>query len=283
VLEILALRPGSVLQPWELIDALWGEEPVDTARGTLKTYISALRRVLPEGSIETVGSGYCLRVAPDEVDVNRFERYVRQGREALEQGDARVATRRFSEALALWRGEPLAELVDQRVGATVISGLSERRRIAEEQLVDARLVLGEHDSLVADLTVAVGAEPLRDRRWEQLMLALYRSGRHAEALRTYQQLCTTLAELGLEPGPQVRELERAIATRDPDLQLLPAAPAGLVRAEVPLIDLGAHFPRIESVLGEVWIATEVERRREIGPGRETSFVRESGSSDEGKR
>jgi DNA-binding SARP family transcriptional activator/class 3 adenylate cyclase len=218
VLELLALRAGTTVRAWELIDALWGDEPPRSATKTLQTYVSSLRRLLSAGAIETAGGGYRLVVPADAVDVLRFEDLVRRGGRALEQGNATSAMEALTAGLRLWRGEPVVELTDQPTGLAEATRLGELRRGCEEQLAEARLLLGEHHSLVADLEAAVAAEPLRERRWAQLMLALYRTGRQAEALRAFQRLRAQLAdELGIEPSAEVRALEEAILLQKPEL------------------------------------------------------------------
>jgi predicted ATPase/DNA-binding SARP family transcriptional activator len=231
VLELLALRPGAAVQNSELIDALWGEDPPRSAPKALQVYVSELRRGLPPESIRTEVGGYSLRVAPDDVDAIRFERSVREGRQLVDGGEAALAAPALTDALGAWRGEPLVELAGHSAGAAEVARLSELRRMAEESLVDARLELGEHTALVANLERAVAAEPLRERRWAQLMIALYRCGRQADALAAYQRMRRQLGDdLGLEPSPQLVELERAILVHDPALGAAAATPRGPRRA-----------------------------------------------------
>jgi predicted ATPase/DNA-binding SARP family transcriptional activator len=219
VLELLALRVGVVVQSGELIDALWGDDPPAKAKKVVQTYIHALREKLPSGTIETIDGGYCLDIPPDDVDVGRFERLLLAGHEAAERCDPGQAVELLSEGLALWRGEPLADLADQLVGVAEGVRLAELRRSAEEQLFEARLQVGDHVRLVAELETAVAAEPLRERRWGQLMLALYRSGRQAEALRAYERVRGGLEELlGVDPGAELKALEEAILLQKPELE-----------------------------------------------------------------
>jgi predicted ATPase/DNA-binding SARP family transcriptional activator/class 3 adenylate cyclase len=247
LLAFLALRAGSDVSAAELTRALWGDEPPRSASKTLQTYVSALRRVLPAGTIETTPGGYRLVVAPDDVDVHRFERFLRAAADAAEAGDLRRAADDTGAALALWRGNPLPDLADQPSGMAESARLVEMHRRAEERNFAARLALGEHAELIGDLETAVAAEPLRERRWELLMVALYRSGRQSEALRAYQRLRTVLGEeLGLEPGEEARAIEAAILAHAPDVGSVPgpgpapsvrpapAAPAVNVRTRPPL-------------------------------------------------
>jgi predicted ATPase/DNA-binding SARP family transcriptional activator len=215
VLVLLGVRAPGVVTMGELVAALWGEGPPRSATKTLQNYVASLRRLLPAGVIETVHGGYRLRVDADQVDTARFAGLVDQGRRALEQKDTARAVEKLGAALALWRGEPLVDLADQPTGMAEAARLAELRRAGQELLVDARLAGGEHGSLIADLEAAVAAEPLRERRWAQLMLALYRSGRQADALRAYQRLRTRLGdELGIEPSAELRALERGILQQD---------------------------------------------------------------------
>jgi DNA-binding SARP family transcriptional activator len=213
VLETLALRAGSVVQPWELIDTVWGEDPPTTVRKSVQAAIGVWRRVLGSMTIQTVSGGYRLWVDSDDVDINRFERYIRNGFASMNQGEYGLAAESLSAALGLWRGEPLEELFDSASGMAARARLSELHRVAEERLFEARLRLGEHDVLVADLEAAVRVEPFRERRWEQLMLALYRSGRQSEALAAFDRLRTLLNNNHLTPGDEVQALKTAIAAR----------------------------------------------------------------------
>ena len=234
VLELLALRTGQVVPARSLIDALWGEDPPSSATKTLQTYISSLRRLMPVGAIETVGGGYRLVVPTDAVDALHFEELVRRGGRALQQADLKGAAEALAAALRLWRGEPLVDMGGQQTGIAEAARLSELRRDCEEQLAEARLALGEHHSLVADLETAVAADPLRERRWAQLMVALYRAGRQADALRAFQRLRRILADdLGLEPSAELRALEDAILRQAPELAWRRSVPVGELTNPVP--------------------------------------------------
>jgi predicted ATPase/DNA-binding SARP family transcriptional activator len=223
VLEMLALRPGTLVQSSELVDALWGDNPPRSAAKALQIYISSLRRFLPPLAIQTGSGGYQLQLEPDGVDMTRFERLVRAGRRAVDEKDMDHGAQSLQKALALWRGEPLVELAGQPVGIAERARLTEIRLGAEESLVDARLALGEHAAMIGDLEAAAAAEPWRERRWAQMMLALYRCGRQADALAAYQRMRRHLAEeLGLEPSEQLAELEQAILVHDAWLNAPPS-------------------------------------------------------------
>jgi predicted ATPase/DNA-binding SARP family transcriptional activator len=228
VLAWLALKVNSVVRDSELIDALWGENPVGRADKVVQQYISDLRKVLPAGAIQTEPGGYRLSIPADHVDVSRFEKRLQSSTEALEANDQRVAADLFNQAFGEWRGHPLPDLADQLKGQSEATRLVELYEGARERSFDVRLALGEHESLIPDLEKAVAEQPFRERRWEQLMLALYRAGRQAEALRAYQRLRTTLQdELAIEPREETKTLELAILNQDSGLQWVPtSSPAG---------------------------------------------------------
>jgi DNA-binding SARP family transcriptional activator len=205
----------------ELIEGLWGEEPPRSAFKVVQTYVSSLRKLYGAEAITTeLGGGYLLVIDPDGVDANRFDRLIREGRRALDRHDPQQALDTLTEALALWRGEPIHELADQQRGIVEATRLTELQRSAEDQLYEARLQLGESTSLVGDLEAAVSAEPFREGRWVLLMTALYRSGRQTDALRAFQRLRSILSEqLGIEPGSEAIALEASILRHDPELGL----------------------------------------------------------------
>ena len=220
LLAALLLKADGVVTRDDLIDALWGEDPPDTARNTLQVYVSQLRKLLPEGLLETTPAGHRLAIDPGAVDVFEFERLTQAGRSALTIGDAAGAAETLRRALDLWRGSPtdLPQLEVLR--------LEELRLTALEDRTDAELALGRHVQLVGELERLVAEQPLRERVRGQLMLALYRSGRQADALAVYQRARRTLVEeLGIEPGESLRKLERAILEQDPALNVHPAATA----------------------------------------------------------
>ena len=207
LLGYLLLRANEVVAQDRLVDALWGESPPASAVTALHGYVSRLRRVLGAGRLETRPPGYVLRVAPDELDLHRF-------RELLAQD-------RHGEALALWRGPALADLAFEDFAQSEIARLEELRLSALEGRFEHELADGRHAELVGELAAAVRAHPLRERLAGQLMLALYRSGRQAEALEAYRDARATLVEeLGLEPGEELSELQRRILVHDPGLDLM---------------------------------------------------------------
>jgi DNA-binding SARP family transcriptional activator len=234
VLALLALRVGSPVSVGDIEWALWGDAEPETARKALQGYIVSLRKLLPDGTIETTPQGYRLAGSKDAVDVFRFERRCARGRALLASGHPGAAVAELTRALELWRGEPLLDLADGPTGATEAVGIKERKASAGEDLFDGRLQLGDHEGLVPDLWQAVEEEPLRQRRWAQLMLALYRCGRQVDALRAFQRLRGLLAEeFGVEPSAELVALDRAIVVDRPDLQWTPPTEAGSAPATGP--------------------------------------------------
>jgi len=222
VLAVLALRIGTPVSTGDLEWALWGDRQPPTAAKALQGHVSALRKVLPKGAIETAGQGYRLLGPRDVVDVFRFERRSGRARELLATGHPGAAVAEAERALALWRGDPVPDLVDGPTGAGEVARLVELRALAEEDLVEGRLQLGDHLGVLPDAVAAVDREPLRERRWGQLMLAYHRAGRQVEALRAYQQVREVLGdEFGVEPSAELAALEQAVALDDPGLAWVP--------------------------------------------------------------
>ena len=220
LLAMLLLHREEVVSGAELIEALWGEEPPGTAQTALHGHVSSLRKLIGADRITTRPPGYLLRVSADEVDLARFESLVAQARERDDPHDRSACLR---EALALWRGEPLAELRCVAFSEREIARLEELRLAAVEDRVDADLALGRHHELVAELEPLVAEHLFRERLRGQLMLALYRCGRQADALHVLRSGRTALVEeLGIDPGPALQELELRILRQDPGL----GGPAG---------------------------------------------------------
>jgi len=219
ILSMLGLHGGSVVAADTLVELLWGEDPPRTAAKALQTHISSLRRTLGDGFVLTAGAGWTL--AETQVDATRYKSAARLGRDAAAAGDTSQAVARFEEALALWRGIP--ELPDGRRGTSEKTRWIESHAALVEDRADALLATGRAAEIIGELEAAVADAPLRERRWGQLMLALYRAGRQGEALGTYQRARALLAdELGVDPGPDLRRLEAAIVAQDSALEM-PAA------------------------------------------------------------
>jgi DNA-binding SARP family transcriptional activator/DNA-binding beta-propeller fold protein YncE len=239
LLAILLLHANEVVSADAMIDAVWGERPPASALNAVHVAVSRLRRALgmngdggSDGLLATRGRGYVLRVERGELDVERFRGLLEQGREELAAGDPKRAAGTLRSALAVWRGAPLADFVYEPFAQPAIAELGELRLAALEERFEADLALGANGELVGEISAAVGRNPLRERLRAQLMLALYRCGRQAEALDLYQEFRRTLSgELGLEPGPGLRQLELAILERDPALDL----PAGTAASHPPSV------------------------------------------------
>jgi DNA-binding SARP family transcriptional activator len=231
VLAILLLHRGEVVPVDRIAEELWGDRPPETAIKTVQVYVSRLRKVLPQDVLATRSPGYVLGIAPDELDLDRFERLVDEGRSLLARGQPSTASERLHDALSLWRGPALADFAYESFAQTAIARLEEIRLAALELRIDADLALGRHDELVGELEALVAEQPLRERLRKSLMTALYRSGRQAEALDAYQDARRTLVdELGIEPSAALQEQERAILRQEPALDPPPSAPASLGEA-----------------------------------------------------
>jgi DNA-binding SARP family transcriptional activator len=229
VLAILVLHANEVVRADRLIEEVWGEHRPTNASAALQNHISRLRKDLGAEVLVTKPWGYVLRAGPDDVDLFRFERLLAEAR-AL---PARERADLLAEALALWRGPALADLANEPALVLEIGRLEDLRLSALEQRIDADLELGRHEELIPELEALIAQQPLRERLRGQLILALYRSGRQAEALETYRETRRVLVEeLGIEPSAELRELERSILRQDPALVAAPA-PVAVVEAEAP--------------------------------------------------
>jgi YVTN family beta-propeller protein len=243
LLAILLLHARETVSTDRLIDALWGERPPASAAKSLQINVSRLRKALGEGAVITHATGYAVQLAPDELDLDRFGALLEQGRKALAAGDARRAAPRLDEALALWRGPPLADLSYDDFAQTEIARLVELRLGAVEARTEAELALGRHAAALPEVEALVREHPLREHLRALLMLALYRSGRQADALETYRSGRRLLVEeLGIEPGPELRELEQRILSQDPSLAP-PTQPAP------PLVRRLRRRPRLALIAG----------------------------------
>ena len=218
LLAILLLNANAVVSRDRLIDGLWGEAPPATAAHTLDDYVSRLRKELGSDRIERRSPGYVLRVEPGELDLEQFETLGEQGRRELARGDSEIAAATFRAALGLWRGQALEDVLFEPFASLESERLEERRLSLLEDRLEADLACGQGSALLAELHRLARDHPLRERLLGQLMLALYRSGQQAKALELFQASRRRLAEeLGLEPGPQLRTLERQILEQDASL------------------------------------------------------------------
>jgi YVTN family beta-propeller protein len=219
VLALLLLHANEVVATDRLIDELWGESPPETARKAVQVHITRLRKALGAGRIRTRERGYVLDLDSDELDLRRFERRVLEARDLREQGEDARAADVLRDALGLWNGPPLADFAYEPFAQNEIARLEELRLEALEERVDADLAIGHGGDLVGELEILVAQHPYRERLRGQLMLALYRDGRQAEALAVYQQTRRLLVdELGIEPSPALQRLEGAILRQEPALE-----------------------------------------------------------------
>jgi predicted ATPase len=271
LLALLALRPGQPVSADQLIDALWGDGQAAHPANALQAQIGQLRRTLGAAAVITTDAGYALDVGPDDVDASRFEQLVAKGRRLFEEGEIAFASTALGEALRLRRGEPLIEFAYSGFADVERARLEELLLVAIETRVEADLVLGRHGELVGELEALCREHPLRERLRELLMLALYRAGRQAEALRAYTDARDYLVdELGIDPGPALRELEARILAQDPSLAA--AGSAGFQAVPAPTAT-GNLREQLSSFVGR---SAEVEELSEavrsgrlvtlIGPG-----------------
>jgi DNA-binding SARP family transcriptional activator/pimeloyl-ACP methyl ester carboxylesterase len=227
VLAMLLVHANQVVPADRLTAELWAGRPADRAAASLQVRVSQLRKALravgEADRLVTRPPGYLIRVTPGELDAPRFEHLARDGETALAAGDGALAARRLDEALGLWRGAALADVDDAPFAQAEARRLEERRLAALESRAEALLACGGHRELIGELETLTTAHPLRERLWAHRMLALYRAGRQAEALRAYRDLRAILTgELGIEPSPALRELEGRILRQD--AALAPPAP-----------------------------------------------------------
>jgi DNA-binding SARP family transcriptional activator/tetratricopeptide (TPR) repeat protein len=232
LLACLLLRANRVVPVGDLVEALWGDAPPARTRGTLQTYVMRLRQVLGEpSSIVTTPAGYQLSVPLDRIDVHLFTSGAARARDTAEAGDLVAAQAIYAETIALWRGPALSDVPSEALLRDEAPRLTELLMGLHEEHVDVGLALGGHEQLVPVLRGLTNDHPLRERFWAQLMLALYRSSRQAEALEVFRQVDRMLEEqLGIHPGEDLRAVHQAILTGDPQF----AAPAPPVAAEEPL-------------------------------------------------
>ena len=250
VLAHLILRANHTVGAEQLVDGLWGDEPPETARNTLQTYVYRLRKVLGEERLEGRDGGYVLTAAPEEVDAARFEAIVRDAKR-LSASDPAAAATRFGDALALWRGAPLDDLGQEPSLRGEIARLEELHLSATEHRIGAEIASGRNSTVVSELEALTARYPLRERMWANLMLALYRGGRQAEALSTYQRARDVLIEeLGTEPSTELQRLHERILQRDASLGST-EPPRQVVRSSRVDLPSGTEFAgyRIERTLG----------------------------------
>jgi predicted ATPase/DNA-binding SARP family transcriptional activator len=314
LLAALAADPAKTRTVDFLADAIWGRPSPGNATKALQLYVSRLRKVLSSGiRIRTDSAGYALELDDDSLDAARFERLLAEATVVLEEGNARLAASMLGRALSLWRGPAFGELAYEDFARPEGERLEELRLHAAEERLEAQLRLGEHTALLGELRAFAVAHPLRERTQAQLMTALYRSGRQTEALDVYGAVRGRLRdELGLEPGPELGELQRRILTHDPTLAdsdptdahfLLPSPATPLLGRERELRELGDLLERRRARLvvltgaggsGKTRLALEAARQNaasfadgaalvELAPLRDPSLVAATISSTLGLR
>ena len=250
LLALLALHRGEPVSADRLIDVLWGDGQAANPANALQAQIGQLRRVLGPAAIVTTEAGYALAVGSGDVDVIRFEQLVAKGRRLSEEGEAALASAVLGEALGLRRGEPLAEFAYAGFADAERAHLGELALVAVEVRAGADLELGRHADLAGELEAACRQHPLRERLWELLIVSLYRSGRQAEALRAYTAIRDRLVdELGIDPGPALRELQARILAQDPSLAAARPPPVQAAGPAVPLAVTGNLREQLSGLAG----------------------------------
>jgi predicted ATPase/DNA-binding SARP family transcriptional activator len=266
LIAALALQAGSVVSVDRLLDALWSDAPPDGATNALQRHVSSLRKVIGPGAVRRHGDGYVLDVDASSVDARAFEDLDRRGRAVLGAGDVAQARAYFAQALDLWRGDALSDLGESEFFRADITRLTEARLAALEARLDADLALGEHASLVAELERLAAEHPLREHFRAQLMLALARAGRQADALREYQTARTVLIEeLGLEPSAELRALEASILDQDDSVAGARAPVGSRRRTNLPAA-LTAIVGRAGEVEGLQRVLEDARLTTIVGPG-----------------
>jgi DNA-binding SARP family transcriptional activator len=215
ILGYLVLHANTVVPTSQILHALWPGHPPATARKMVQNAVSALRRVLSKTVLRTETPGYQLTVDPGDVDLFEFRRLAREGREAIAEGEQDKGAALLRAGLELWRGHAFADLVENGMRWPEIAAVEDERLSALEDRLDAELACGRHREITSELEVLTATEPPRERLCQQFMVALYRSGRQADALRVYRRTRAALMNgLGLEPGRELQELQRRILEHD---------------------------------------------------------------------
>jgi predicted ATPase/DNA-binding SARP family transcriptional activator len=267
LLAALVLRAGQPVSADQLADLVWGDTPPSGAANALQAQVSKLRRLITDVPLEGRDGGYALMIDPQQIDFERFTKLAKTGHDHLAGGRHAEAAAVLREGLALWRGPAFADFAFDEFTQAHRTRLEEMRLTATEDRIDADLAAGRHEAVAAELEGLVREHGLRERLWAQLMLALYRCDRQSDSLRAFQRARDLLAdELGLDPGPALRELERQVLAHDPAL----AAPVGAGRTPLGLSNI---HPELSTFVGRTTDVAQViklldERRLVsiIGPG-----------------
>jgi DNA-binding SARP family transcriptional activator len=256
LLALLLLNRNRVVPTERLVDELWGEEPPARATKALQVYVSQLRKALGPERLVTRPPGYELRVDEQELDVARFESLAAAARGQLSAGNAKAAAKGLREALELWRGPALREFRSEPFADIAAARLEDQRLAAVEDRIQAELDSGEAARVVPELEELVAAEPLRERPRELLMLALYRAGRQADALDLYRRTRDLFVnELGIEPGPGLRELEQAVLRQDTALRAPPRRPRPVREPGAEPLPPRRQWPLVVAAIAAILLAT----------------------------
>src|SRR5213078_1547618 len=275
VLAVLLLHANEFVSRERLIDELWGESPPPTAKKAVNVYVSQLRKALSRNGLDpiaTADGGYRIGVDADGLDVARVQHLLATARKRVAAGELEAAAELLREALALWRGPTLAGLLLESHGRDEVAQLDELRLTALMDRMDCDLALGRHEDVLGELHVLVGEHPLRERLRAQLILALYRADRQAEALDAYQQAREVLVEeLGIEPSPPLQRLQKGILAQDPALEVPAgiAAPSGLAR---PAQDAPSPSTRLVLAEDHYLLREGMRRLLETNPDLEVAAV-----------
>jgi len=297
VLAILAMRANRVISRGELVDAVWGHDPPASAEGGIYTYVAGLRRIIePDRSLRgpgrvlvSSGAGYVLHLVPGQPDAVSFEQHLGRARQLRKGGDAAGAAAELNSALALWRGIAFAGVPGPFVETERVR-LGELRSAAAEEQADVLLSLGRHEEVVPDLTAMVADHPLRERMRGLLMIALYRSGRNAEALRVFQEGRRVLAEeLGIDPGADLSRIHQQVLTADPALDAADAAtaPDGAANPVITIVEPDDGYRRPRHEVAGMGVPAQLPldaqgfsgRRDELGILQDTLATRSAGPDE----
>jgi DNA-binding SARP family transcriptional activator len=263
LLAVLVAQANEVVPVTSLIDALWPASPPETAANIIQGYVSDLRKALGRDAIVTRGRGYAAIVADDRVDLRRFERRLGEGVASLERGDPVAASEELAQALVLWRGPALGDLGASDAARSIAARLDELRLLATERKIEADIACGRHRDVVPELEVLVAEHPFREHLRAQLMLALYRSDRQADALASYRESRQRLVdELGLEPGVALQALQAAILAHDPALAAASAHAPERDRA-APVLVMPSSPGRLDDLLALAEALVRAPRRELI--------------------
>ena len=263
LLAVLVTQANEVVPVASLIDALWPASPPETAANIIQGYVSDLRKAVGRAAIVTRGRGYAAIVADEHVDLRRFERHLGDGIASLERGDPRTGSEQLAQALALWRGPALGDIGDTDAARSIAPRLNELRLHATERKIEADIACGRHGAVIAELEALVAEHPFREHLRAQLMRALYRSDRQADALATYREGRRRLVdELGLEPGAALQELQVAILAHDPQLAAA-SAPAAQPAPAAPVLVLPSSPARLDDLLALAEVLVRAPQRELI--------------------